>query len=289
MLDTLSILIHADSKVGKSTLAGSAPPPLVIFDAEGSTKFLPLRKVLWDPLRAEPPTWDGTWDAAIVNVHSYDVLDQGYRWLMTGRHNFRSLVLDSISEMQRKLKTKLVGVNRMARDNWDDLLRNMDGLLRGFRDLNQHPHNPIQVAAFVAETRLVDGKYKPYLQGQIATAAPYWFDLVGYMWVEPLRGADGAQQTDPSTGKPAKIRRLLVAAGNPMYEAGERVQGRLPDVVDNPNLTQMLYAIYPHLSNGQLNRLSEAPRSETDRSQNGSAPSPPDNTTLMTTPTEGTA
>lgn len=249
MLDTLSILIHADSKVGKSTLAGSAPPPLVIFDAEGSTKFLPLRKVLWDPTRSEPPQWDGSWDAAIVNVHSYDVLDQGYRWLMTGRHNFRSLVLDSISEMQRKLKTKLVGVNKMARENWDDLLRNMDGLLRGFRDLNQHPHNPIQVAAFVAETRLVDGKYKPYLQGQIATAAPYWFDLVGYMWVEPLRSGDGVQLTD-ERGKPAKIRRLLVAAGNPLYEAGERVQGRLPDVVDNPNLTQMLHAIYPHLSNG---------------------------------------
>lgn len=251
MLDTLSILVHAQSKVGKSTLAGTAPAPMVIFDAEGSTKFLPLRKIMWDPLRDEPPQWDGSWDAAVVNVHSYDVLDQGYRWLMTGKHQFRSLVLDSISEVQRKLKTKLVGIQKMQRDNWDDLLRNMDGLIRGFRDLTQHPHKPMQVVVFIAETRLMDGKYKPYLQGQITTALPYWMDLVGYLWVEPQISAGGAPVLD-DYGKPSKIRRLLISADNPLYEAGERVQGRLPDIVDQPNITQMLLNVYPHLSsNGQ--------------------------------------
>lgn len=251
MLDTLSILVHAASKVGKSTLAGTAPPPLVIFDAEGSTKFLPLRKIAWDPTREEPPQWDGTWDAAVVNVHDYDMLDQGYRWLLSGKHQFKSVVLDSISEMQRKLKNKLVGINRMQRDNWDDLLRSMDGLLRGFRDLNQHPHNPIQVAVFVAETRLVEGKYKPNLQGQIATAVPYWFDLVGYMWVEPQVGADGSPVRDEH-GRPQKLRKLLISADNPLFEAGERVHGRLPDIVEQPNLTTMLHQVYPHLnSNGQ--------------------------------------
>jgi hypothetical protein len=243
VLDTLSVLIHGHSKVGKSTLAGTAPPPIVIFDAEGSTKFLPLRKVLWDPLRDAPPTYDGTWDAAIVNVHSFDVLDQGYRWLMTGRHQFRSLVLDSISEAQRKLKTKLVGVNKMQRENWDDLLRNMDGVIRGFRDLTQHPVNPITVAVFVAETRLTDGRYKPYLQGQIATSLPYWLDLVGYIWVESAVTQDGIQSN--GTGK---VRRLLIAPDNPLFEAGERVQGRLPDVIDNPNLTEMLLRVFPHLA-----------------------------------------
>lgn len=246
MLETLSVLVHANSKVGKSTLAGTAPPPLVIFDAEGSTKFLPLRKVVWDPLREGPPQYDGTWEAAVVNVHSFDVLAQGLNWLRTGNHQFRSLVLDSITEAQRKLKTKLVGANKMQRENWDELLRNMDDVIRGFRDLTQHPINPMMVTVFIAETRPVDGKFKPYMQGQISVSLPYWMDLVGYLWVEQVRGPDGTQAID-ERGKPAKVRRLLIAPDNPLYEAGERVQGRLPDVIDNPNISQMFVQVYPHL------------------------------------------
>lgn len=254
MLDTLSILIHAPSKVGKSTLAGTAPPPLVILDAEGSTKFLPLRKVLWDPLREAPPQYDGSWDAAVVNVHNFDVLVRAREWLTTGQHQFRSLILDSVTEAQRKLKTRLVGPNKMERDNWDELLRHMDSEVRGLRDLTQHPTNPISVAVFVAETRLMDGKYRPYLQGQLGSSLPYFVDLVGYLWVEPELDAGGAQLTGVD-GRPLKRRRLLTAPDNPLFEAGERVQGRLPDVVDHPNVTAMYLQIYPHLAqtNGQAN------------------------------------
>lgn len=248
VLDTLSILVHAKSKVGKSTLAATAPKPLVLFDAEGSTKFLPLRKIAWDPLRTPPPQYDGTWEAAIVNVHDFDVLAEGYRWLLTGQHQFRSLVLDSVTEGQRKLKTKLVGANKMDRSDWDELLRQMDSVVRGLRDLTQHPINPIWVAVFVSETRLGEqGKFYPYMQGQLASSLPYFLDIVSYMWVEPLLGPSGEALLDPA-GRPAKVRRLGIAPDHPMYEAGERVQGRLPDVIDHPDITQMFLTIYPHLA-----------------------------------------
>lgn len=239
MLETLSLLVHADSKVGKSTLGSTCPAPILILDAEGSTKFLPIRRTYWDPMAGGPPAADGTWDVCVVVVRNFETMSMAYNWLITGQHHFRSVVLDSISEIQRKLKNMLVGTEQMKMQNWGDLLTRMDSLIRGFRDLTQHPTNPIQVAMFISETREVNGKWKPYMQGQIAVALPYWMDIVGYLYVAEV------PTNDPLVN--AKERQLLVTPHS-QFEAGERVQGRLGDIVRQPNVTQMLLTVYPHLN-----------------------------------------
>lgn len=259
-LSTLSVLIHGESKHGKSTLACTAPPPLVVFDAEGSTKFLPMRVKRWDPLREAPPSYDGTWDAANVIVHDYDTLDQGLQWLESGQHQFRSVVLDSITEIQRKLKDKIAGVGEMNFDHWDNLLRRMDGLLRRFRDLTQHYSNPFLMAVFTAETKMIDGQYRPSMQGQIKDAIPYLFDIVGCLQAMQYRNADGSPALSES-GEPFEYRQLLTRPTNPLYYAGQRVQARVPAIVvgtpvsvppasmaeSTPNLTTMLLQVFPHL------------------------------------------
>lgn len=254
MLETLSLLVHADAKVGKSTLGATAPVPMLILDAEGSTKFLPIRKVEWSPQQGPPPTWDGTWDACIVIVREYETMQLAYQWLVYGQHNFRSVVLDSISEVQRRLKNALVGTAAMQMQNWGDLLVKMDALIRGFRDLTQHPTNPIQVAVFIAETRETLGKWKPYLQGQIAVMLPYWVDVVGYLYAQPWFDGTGQPLLDEFGQQ--RLRRHLLVAPHPQFEAGERVQGRLRHVVDDPNITNILLQVYPNLqqpsTNGQL-------------------------------------
>ena len=70
-LETLSFLIHGPSKSGKSTLGATAPAPVLILDAEGSTKFLPIAKVEWDPISQAPPIYDGTWTHCIVVVRAF--------------------------------------------------------------------------------------------------------------------------------------------------------------------------------------------------------------------------
>lgn len=245
ILETLSLLVHADSKAGKSTLGATCPKPVLILDAEGSTKFIPIRKVVWDPTQGPPPLCDGTWDACIVVVRDFETMRMVYQWLMFGQHNFRSLVLDSISEVQRKLKQALVGTEAMKIADWGRLLDNMDFLIRGYRDLTQHPTNPVQVAMFIAETRQVNGKWKPYMQGQITVGLPYWVDIVGFLFAEPWFDPTGQPYLD-ERGQQRLLRRLLTVT-HPLYEAGERVQGRLPHIVDDPNVEQMLYAVYPHL------------------------------------------
>jgi hypothetical protein len=240
MLETLSILVHADSKVGKTTLASTCPAPLLILDAEGGSKFLPGRKTTWDPMLGGPPVWDGTWDICIVVVREFETMRRVFDWLNFGGHSFRSVVLDSISEVQRRCKTHIVGTEAMKMQGWGELLTKMDALIRGFRDLTMHPTTPIQVAMFIAETRETSGKWRPYMQGQIGVALPYWMDIVGYLYVEQV---PGLTPEDPIR----KMRRLLITP-HPQFEAGERVQGRLGDVVDDPNITTMLRTVYPNLT-----------------------------------------
>lgn len=256
-LQTLSFLIHARAKQGKSTLGATSPPPVCIFDAEGSTKFLTIRMVTWDPVREPPPVYDGSWDAAIVNVTRVADVEKGLEWLISGQHHFRSVVVDSVTEVQRKLKTSLVGAEKMQWDNWDDLLRHLDVLIRGLRDLTQHPTNPLLTATFIVETKQKDGRYIPNLQGQIASSVPYWFDVVGYMIVEPKLNGDGIQMVD-ETGRRLRDRKLLISEDNFLYEAGHRVAGRLPDVIplydhDHPEyggytISSMLTTVFPALA-----------------------------------------
>ena len=246
---SLSVLVHSHSKTGKSTLGATAPLPIVIFDAEGGTKFLPgseflasvygrpFQIVYWDPAQP-PPVYDGTWDAAVVTINKWDDMVRAAQWLASGQHHFTSIVVDSITEIQRRLKKNMVGTEQMKMQDWGQLLTVMDDVIRGLRDLTIDPFNPIRVAVFIAETRQnQQGKYVPYMQGQIATSLPYWMDCVGWLFVEMAADAQG-QPTVP-------VRKLLVAQ-HPQYEAGERVQGLVGPVIDDPRIYAIVDAVYPH-------------------------------------------
>lgn len=262
VLPTMSAVIHADSKVGKTTLACTAPPPLVVFDAEGSTKFLPMRVRQWEPKTQPPPAYDGTWDAAMVIVNDFDSIVRGNDWLETGQHHFRSGSLDSISEIQRKLKDRIKAGGKFEWDDWGELLRRMDHEIRRFRDLTLHPINPLQMAVFVSETRMQGtGRYEPNLEGGIRTALPYWFDIVGYLKVEGVRNSDGSPAYD-EYGEPYMVRQFITRPINPLYYAGERVQARVPAILQGhpvstaprsmweatPHLTRdVLWRVFPHL------------------------------------------
>jgi hypothetical protein len=235
-LETFSLLLHGDSKVGKTTLAATTPLPILVLDAEGGWKFIPLRKVLWEPRQGPPPRYDGTWDVCLVSLRDWETIRLVYQWLTQGEHDFRSLVLDSITEVQRRCKANLAGTDAMQIQTWGQLLTLMDAVIRGFRDLTLDPYNPIQIAVFIAETRMVDGKWRPSMQGQIQTALPYWMDCVGYLFVDQSPDANG-QATVPT-------RRLLISP-HPMYEAGSRVSHQLGQIITEPNITSMFLQVYP--------------------------------------------
>jgi AAA domain len=223
------MLVYGGSKVGKSTFAVSAPYPRLMLDVEGGHKFLPIIVKYWNPLTEEPPVADGTWDTVVVRVHEYETVLKAYQWLQLGKHQFKSLIIDSISELQVKCIDNLAGSEQMKMQQWGELLRHMGGLMRDLRDLTMHPTNPLEAVVLTAmESKDMDGKYGPYLQGQIKVQAPYLYDILGALAIETYPNPDPMQP-------PYKARRMYVE-GTDKYQAGERVQGRLGSVVEQGDL-----------------------------------------------------
>jgi hypothetical protein len=200
-----------------------------MLDVEGGHRFLPVNVKYWDPIREEPPVADGTWDTVVVQVRDYDVVMKAFQWLQSGKHQFKSLIIDSISELQVKCMDNIAGTEQMKMQQWGELLRHMGALLRDLRDLTMHPTQPLEAVVLTAMARKgQDGVYRPYLQGQLAIQAPYFYDILGAITVEQMPNPDPLQP-------PYKVRRMYVER-TPEYEAGERVQGRLGKVVEQGDL-----------------------------------------------------
>ncbi len=255
----LSFLIHGPSKVGKSTLAVTAPYPRLYLDVESASRFLPIHGKEWNPLLDPPPFPDGTWDTCVVYVRDYDTVLKVYEWLQVGNHQFKSLIIDSISELQIRLQDKVAGRGQMQMQQWGEMLRSLSGLLRDIRDLTMHPTNPLEAIVLTSMTHHKDGKWRPYLQGQVAATAPYLFDVVGYLYVD--------QVPSENPELPPTEQRFLMTASHPEYESGERVGGKIDGYLRNPNIEEMLNAVFPQTAPAAQENIEQSTDTNTQEKE----------------------
>jgi AAA domain len=228
----ISMLFHGHPKRGKSTLADSGPRPTLILDVEGTSYWTLSRKIYWDPQRETVPTWpqdaravspDGYWDSCVVIVRDYKDAHQVKKVLDSGAHPFNSIDIDGVSEFQQRVMDSVAGTSKMSWDDWGVLLRQVQGLVRGYRDLIHHPTRPVWAITMTAGTHWDNkrGMWRPLLQGASSDYVPYYPDLVGWLDVAP----DGS--------------RHLLAGPHPQYETGSRFGERLPYSL------QLAYPGYP--------------------------------------------
>ena len=233
---SLTVLVHGLSKAGKSTLSVTAPAPRLYMDVESASRFLPIKRKPWDPKTEPPPEEDGTWDTAVVATRGWDEVAQAYQWLASGQHPFNSLIIDSISELQQRYIETVAGRSQAKQQQWGDVFRQVSGLVRDIRDLTMNPVKPLEAIVLTSMTKNIDGMWRPWVQGQLATVLPYLLDVVGYLFVD--------QDVNELTGETHEVRRLLTRRTTE-YEAGERVQGRLPALITNPDIAVMRETVFP--------------------------------------------
>lgn len=227
---TLSILVHGESKVGKSWFGASAPAPRLILDSEGRAKYAPsvAPKVYWDPRQGPPPASDGTWDTCICAVPDFETMNLAFQWLRSGQHHFLSVVVDSLMEVQKRCIDVIAGASQMEIQNWGELLRELEKLVRSYRDLVLIESNAADVVVFIVGCKDDDGVKRPLLQGALQDTVPYYMDSIGYMYKEAVMN-----------GSEVVYQRSMLVDSQPGFVAGDGTD-RLPGpIIHNPNLTEL--------------------------------------------------
>jgi hypothetical protein len=218
-------LIHSEPGVGKSWLLDTIPAPRLVLDAEGGSRFAPSRpKYTWRPEQYAPPGVEGCEPGmegdppptTIVDVRDFQTLTRTYHWLNAGRHRFRSLGLDSITEAQKRLIDQVTGGAALpTQQGWGDVLVGLEDIIRKMRDLRTHPTAPLQVVCALALTDPEKkGARRPAIRGQVANAMSGFYDTVSYL----------STQLDEE----GRLRRVLTSAPFPGVEAKDRTDAIPP-------------------------------------------------------------
>jgi hypothetical protein len=224
MEPNLTLVVHGESGVGKTWLGATAPGPRLIIDAEGGSGWTPGKKVAWDVDKGTPPP--DTEETCVSTVKNFKTLGLILQWLQSGQHPFRSVVLDSLTEIQKRCLDNITGVEQADQRAWGEVLRKMEGLVRTFRDLTIPNGVPtLDTVVFVAGSQVKDGVTRPHLQGQLGNTLPYFVDAVGYLYLK--QDEDG------------EIARQLLVAPVGGYVAKDRT-GKFGTVIPNPNVADML-------------------------------------------------
>lgn len=181
---SLTLVVHGESGAGKSWLADTAPAPRLVFDVEGGVRFTPSKKIAWDP-RNPPPTADGL-ETVVITTTDLDDIRRAFDWLQQGKHPFRSVVIDSLTEVQKRMIDELAGTSQLTMQHFGELFRRVDALVRNFRDLTMHPTNPLDVVVFVTGSREKGQEHavvRPALQGSEAEQIGYNVDVMLYLGI----------------------------------------------------------------------------------------------------------
>jgi hypothetical protein len=158
----VKILVYGRAGMGKTTLCGTAPSPVII-SAEAGLLSLRSKKI---PVLLVTSIQD-VWDA--------------YTWCQTKARaaGIRTVCLDSISEITEKALTTAKKKKNDPRAAYGDMATETIDLVKAFRDLSG-----FHVVVTAKETTKVDpitnvGRSEPTAPGQqVGPALPYLFDEV---------------------------------------------------------------------------------------------------------------
>lgn len=187
----LSSLIYGAPGTGKSSLIMTAPGPRLHIDTEGGGEWLAGKVIPWTDLGAIPSGIDAntTVTAPVVGPNAMATFQALFQWLVSGKHPFDSIGLDSISEMQNRVVEKQTPVGGGDPD-WIAVQRIVKTMIRELHDLKFHPTKPISAILFVAgmQTNITEKKIVsilPALSGQLAAKIPHAVDVCGFTTLVP--------------------------------------------------------------------------------------------------------
>ena len=120
---------------------------------------------------------------AHTDIKSLQDLEDLRDFLKNEEHNFETLVIDSITEINDIIKTEIVKENwrKMQIQDWGDLANSIENIIRDIRDLDMN------VVVIAQELNVTDEdkiqKIVPSLNWKSSTKICYYMDIVWYIWM----------------------------------------------------------------------------------------------------------
>lgn len=182
----LALLVHGGPGTGKSTLASSAPGPRLLMDTEAGGEYIAGKVITWTDLGKIPAGLDAD-TTVIVNIvgdQSLAIFQSLYQWLVSGKHPFKSVIVDSVTALQKRVIDKLTPIGGGDPD-WMTIARVFERMIRELKDLKIHPVNPVEAVIFICETEQkitdkVQGPYQPALVGKMGHSIAHIPDVCGF-------------------------------------------------------------------------------------------------------------
>ena len=243
----LTIALYGSPGQGKTALATTAPTPALLIDPEGSSHFAhgveagrpkKLNVTRWE-IGKPLPSEIGDYCAVTVGEwrHFGPVLDV----LSSGKHPFRSVIIDSLTEVQQRLHHLIIEDSTrdaLQQADWGTSRNRLGIFLRKLRDMAVVDlDNPVQCIVFIAlakDAENLTAVTRPALQGSISNDFESLVEVIGYVRLDH----NAEEQTTDQV--------VLIGPHN-KYQ----VKNRIPDLWEhqptmvNPNLAELFDFIQP--------------------------------------------
>lgn len=224
--DTVKMLVYGDPGVGKTVFSCSGDRTIFI-DVEGGS--LSIQKRIKDK------------KVVRKRFDTFDEIEEFVRGLREKGSKADTLVIDSITELQKKLMDSIVAqhpeVKRPYGDgltvgDWGYNTERMRRFIRMARDLDM---NVIFTALAMDEKNEMTGAVKtlPKMSSKLSADVCGYVDIVGYLYVDNVTNEDGES---------VPVRRMLVQPVG-MYYAKDR-SGALGNVIDDPTFPGIYNTIF---------------------------------------------
>ena len=260
--ESLSILVHGPAGSGKTTLGLTGPGPTLFLDVETASRFIPKKdKVSWDPMKDSPPVYDGSWKYCVVKVKTWDIANKTLEYLRSNKHPFKTVVLDSVSEILIKAKEKINGQNQFQIQHWGRLGQNMGQFLRSLRDITADDDSPIQIMYIISASKEfivgegddLSHEWRPLLEGATKDTIGFLYDMVAFITLDTVPN----DPDNPARG--TRRSQTFYTGADPTITSKCRPPG-VPDALQDLTLEQILYGVFP--PEGEPEPESEVPVKE---------------------------
>jgi hypothetical protein len=231
----INSLIYGVSGVGKTLLAGTAAmvdamSPVLYIDAEEGALTLSALGPYYDRLD-------------IVQLTDWLKLQDIYDDLRKGKHPYKTVVIDSGTEIQQMAMNTVLGTSGKVLDvgitpefkDWYKNTEQIRRMIRAFRDLPTHTIITALEMDF-EDPRTHKRHKRPAFSNKLAAQVPAFFDAVLYMYTREIKGD-------------APNERLLLTDKTDTVVAKCRVQG-VPLTMKNPTMPTIYDYLVPTTLNG---------------------------------------